>query len=130
MATTNGSGAPHDEDEDALPLWQGCGGPDAAGVGQTRRTTPQPGVTVLSSPARSARFMRCDAPKNLPGSYYEVRRPEREGRLLCMPLGEWRRCWRRWSANKLLLKVSLSLSLRPKHSLNMANRVSSVVQCR
>ena len=71
-ASGNGDDAADDADDDDdgdLPsVWQA---PSSA-------AEAAPPV-VLASPARRARFMRCDAAKNGPGSFYEVRRPADHG---------------------------------------------------
>jgi hypothetical protein len=60
-------------------------------------------VSVLCSPAGSNRFIAADASKNLPGSYYHVRKPETS--VLQMTFDDWMGCWQAWSTNRLLLQV-------------------------
>lgn len=64
-------------------------------------------VSVLCSPAGSNRFIAADCNKNLPGSYYHVRKPETS--VLQMTFDDWLDCWQAWSTNRLLLQV------RPQH---------------
>jgi hypothetical protein len=60
-------------------------------------------VSVLCSPAESNRFIAADSSKNLPGSYYHVRKPETS--VLQMTFDDWLGCWQAWSTNRLLLQV-------------------------
>jgi hypothetical protein len=98
-----------DDDDDALPsVWRRGDARDASGactIGVTAAAAPPP-AAVLASPAACARFMRCDAARNLPGSYYELRAPHAECRTL-PGLGPraWRERWRAWGAHALLLAV-------------------------
>jgi hypothetical protein len=97
-------GAPQ---EDPLPsLWH-AKTPAGAAAGPAAAASGAPwGAPVVASPTRCARFVRCDAAKNLPGSYYEVRAPDAEARALAgFGLREWRERWLAWGAHKLLLEV-------------------------
>ncbi len=133
-------------EEETLPSrWQqqpkqpGPQGASSVGGGAAPRAPP---AAVLSSPARSGRFMRCDASKNAPGSCYELRRPERGGlELPGMGVEEWRRCWLSWAAHKLLLSVkvctweleaaerSAGASARVHPNSRVWDEVAALLQC-
>lgn len=69
------------------------------------QATGQHQVTVLCSPAASNRFVVSDASKNMPGSYYHLRKPETSS--LSMSFTQWLGCWQTWQQSKLLLMVRL-----------------------
>ena len=100
-----GSSAPGADDSD--------GGGDIWRAGVSSGTTGGEGggggpgaPLILSSSARTARFMFCDGSKNLPGSFYEVRRPGANGRRLEQTgLQDWHECWLKWASHKLLATV-------------------------
>lgn len=60
-------------------------------------------LLVLCSPADTNRFIAADVSKNLPGSYYHVRKPE-TGQLQ-MTFMEWFDSYRSWNHSRLLLQV-------------------------
>jgi hypothetical protein len=75
---------------------------------QPHDSSPQPEqqqqLTVLCSPASRNRFILPDASKNLPGSYYHLRKPETS--TLSMSFSEWRESWQTWGQqSRLLLAV-------------------------
>lgn len=60
-------------------------------------------LPVLCSPADHNRFMSADASKNIPGSYYHVRKPETS--TVQLTFTDWLDCWQSWTTNRLLLQV-------------------------
>lgn len=60
-------------------------------------------LPVLCSPAESNRFISTDVSKNIPGSYYHVRKPETS--TVQMTFTDWLGCWQSWTTNRLLLQV-------------------------
>lgn len=62
-------------------------------------------LPVLCSPASSNRFITADGSKNIPGSYYHVRKLETS--TLQMTFRAWLDCWQSWTQaqNRLLLQV-------------------------
>lgn len=62
-------------------------------------------LPVLCSPAESNRFISTDISKNIPGSYYHVRKPETS--TVQMTFTDWLDCWQSWTTNRLLLQVGM-----------------------
>lgn len=72
---------------------------------QNQQTQPhdKQQLLVLCSPADTNRFIAADLHKNMPGSYYHIRKPETT--QLQMTFGDWCDSWRSWNTSRLLLQV-------------------------
>lgn len=77
--------------------------PAAATAESTQGQHQKPTIPVLCSPSDTNRFMAADMSKNLPGSYYHLRKPETS--VLPMAVGDWLDAWQAWDNSRLLLQV-------------------------
>jgi hypothetical protein len=75
----------------------------AAPEQQTTRSKSHLQLHVLCSPGDHNRFISADTSKNIPGSYYHVRKPETS--TVQMTFTDWLDCWQSWTTNRLLLQV-------------------------